>query len=233
MMADFYWDLKAWLEETRDVPLEEMGSFFDTRIGDYEEHMSPWKEHYSWMAQLLPAEIRTLLDIGCGTGLELDQIFLRFPSLLVTGIDLSHEMLTRLSEKHAGRFLFLIQANYFSYDFPKDAFDSVVAFETLHHFTAEQKQTLFTKLHRTLRSGGVFLECDYIATTQEIEDLLFTECRRRRDRDGIPPDKFVHFDTPLTLEHEMQAIREGGFERVELVGFLACDDHTAMIRAVK
>ncbi len=232
-MSEDFLELKAWLEETRATPLERMDSFFDARIEDYEEHMSPWKAHYSWMARLLPAEIQSLFDIGCGTGLELDQIFARFPSLAVTGIDLSHEMLAMLSQKHAGRSLNLICADYFTYDFPEEAFDCAVAFETLHHFTADRKQQLFSKVYRCLRPGGVFLECDYIAITQEIEDLLFAECRRRRDRDGIPPEKFVHFDTPLTLEHEMQAIRAGGFKTVELVGFLAGDDHTAMIRAIK
>lgn len=232
MPQDFL-ELKAWLEETRDVPLEEMDAFFDARIADYEAHMSPWEAHYAWMAQLLPAGIRSLLDIGCGTGLELDRIFARFPSLRVTGIDLSREMLAKLSKKHAGRSLNLICADYFSCDFPADAFDCAVAFETLHHFTADRKQRLFSKLHQCLRPGGVFLECDYIATSQEIEDLVFAECRRRRDRDGIPPEKFVHFDTPLTLEHEMQAMRAGGFKTVELAGFLAGDGHTAMIRAIK
>ena len=48
-----YLELKAWLEETRDEPLEAMGAFFDSRISEYEDHMSPWQKHYEWMAQLL------------------------------------------------------------------------------------------------------------------------------------------------------------------------------------
>ena len=39
-----YLELKAWLEETRDEPLEAMGAFFDSRISEYEDHMSPWHE---------------------------------------------------------------------------------------------------------------------------------------------------------------------------------------------
>lgn len=54
------------------------------------------------MAELLPDGIGTLLDIGCGSGLELDTVFQRFPSLQVTGIDLSEKMLDRLVQKHGG-----------------------------------------------------------------------------------------------------------------------------------
>lgn len=232
-MDKAYIELKAWLDDTRDVPLEEMDAFFDARIGDYEEHMARWQPHYRWMAELIPEGTKTLLDIGCGTGLELDHIFERFPALSVTGIDLSREMLAKLVQKHGTRDLTVIRDDYFLYDFGENRYDTVIAFETLHHFTAEKKAGLFAKICRALKPGGVFLECDYIATSQEIEDLVFGECRRRRERDGIEGDVFVHFDTPLTLEHEMQAMRSAGFRSVELVGFLPEDDHTAMIRAIK
>lgn len=234
-----YLDLKNWLEKTADEPLESMAAFFDVRIDGYEEHMSPWNKHYQWMADLLPAalsdgdEVKTLLDIGCGSGLELDCIFKRFPSLHVTGVDLSKEMLSKLSDKHPNRFLNTIQADYFTYPFGENCYDAAVSFETLHHFTMEKKKLLFKKIYSCLKTGGIYLECDYTAKTQDIEDLLFEECERRRRRDHISPETFAHFDTPLTLAHEMQAMREAGFKTVELVGYLEEDDNTAMIRAVK
>lgn len=49
----------------------------------------------------------------CGSGLELDAIFQRFPELEVTGIDLSAEMLARLAQKHGEKSLRLIQGDYF------------------------------------------------------------------------------------------------------------------------
>ena len=49
-----YWELKSWLEKTRDEPLEAMDAFFDRRIESYEAHMSPWRAYYEWMAKLLP-----------------------------------------------------------------------------------------------------------------------------------------------------------------------------------
>lgn len=232
-MDQAYLDLKAWLEQTRDEPLEGMGAFFDLRIDEYEAHMSPWQAHYQWMAELLPDGIGTLLDIGCGSGLELDTVFQRFPSLQVTGIDLSEKMLDRLVQKHGGRALTVIQEDYFLHPFESAYFDAAVSFQTLHHFSAEKKTRLFSKLYGSLKPGGVYLECDYVAKTQEIETLCASECERRRLRDGITSDRFIHFDTPLTLEHEIQSMKAAGFGQVEVVGYLPGDDHTPMIRALK
>lgn len=226
-----YLALRSWLDETKDEPLETMAAFFDARIDSYEAHMSPWSRHYAWMAELLPPAAETLLDVGCGSGLELDCIYARLPQLAVTAIDLSAEMLRRLKRKHADRSLTLIQDDYFLHDFGENRFDAAVAFETLHHFTMAQKTALFTKIARALKPGGVYLECDYIAVSQEIEDMAAAECGRRRKRDNISPDAFVHFDTPLTLAHEMQALESAGFAAVDCLGCLPMDDHTVMLRA--
>ncbi len=212
-----YLDLKNWLDETADVPCESMDAFFDSRIDGYEEHMSFWREHYGLVAGLVPAGARTLLDLGCGTGLELDRIFERLPDIRVTAIDLSDAMLAKLLEKHGGRRLEAVKGDYFVYDFGESRFDSAVSVESLHHFTAEKKAGLFGKIYRALRPGGIYIECDYIASVPEIEELTFSECRRRRERDKIPEEQYIHFDTPLTLEHELGAMRAGGFEEIEVV----------------
>ncbi len=228
-----YFELKDWIDETRDEPLETMGGFFDRRVDEYEDHMSHWKNHYRWMADTLPEGIGTLLDIGCGTGLELDEIFKRFPEISVTGVDISGEMLSALSEKHGDKNLKLVCCDYFVWEMGVEQYDAAISFETLHHFTIERKKGLFEKICRSIKPGGVYIECDYIASCPEIEEITFSECRRRRRRDGIADGTFVHFDTPLTLQHELEAISAGGFSKVEVLGFLPEDDHTPMIIAYK
>ncbi|WP_185903720.1 class I SAM-dependent methyltransferase [Hathewaya massiliensis] len=224
--------LKAWLEDTKDTKLEEMDKFFELRVGDYEEHMSPWKECYEWMAELIPEGTKELLDIGCGTGLELDRIFQKFPHIKVTGIDLAESMLNKLKRKHIDKNIKLICKDYFVEPFGKECFDVALSFQTLHHFRPEKKIIIFQKLYDSLRNGGSYIECDYIARTQEQEELLFAECNRRRKRDNIPEDVFVHFDTPLTLEHEINLMKQAGFEKVEFMGYRG-EDHTPMIVATK
>lgn len=119
--------------------MEKMEAFFQKRVEEYDSHMLTevvgCREGYRKMAQLLPAQTRTLLDLGCGTGLELDEIFKRFPALRVTGVDLTQAMLDKLRQKHPEKQLTLICGDYFKLDFGAEAFDAAVSFQTMHHFT--------------------------------------------------------------------------------------------------
>lgn len=223
-------ELRNWLQQTEDVPLEDMDAFFTQRVGMYEEHMSRWAPAYQALAALVPEGTATLLDLGCGTGLELDELFVRFPDLEVTGIDLSAAMLTQLRGKHPNRRLTLCCADYFQADWPKEAFDTAVSFETLHHFSPDRKRDLFCKILKGLRPGGTYLEGDYLACCDEEEQMLAQAAVERRKRQGIAPEVFVHFDTPLTVRREMQLMREAGFASVDMVD---CIEGACILRAVR
>ena len=160
-------ELKQWLAQTRDEPAEDMNGFFAARVDTYEAHMSVWDKAYGRVAELTPGDCGPLLDLGCGTGLELDRIFARWPELAVTGVDLCAAMLEKLRAKHAGRRLELRCADYLAMDLGAEQYGAVVSVESLHHFTPEQKLELYKKIHAALRPGGFFLEADYIACSRE------------------------------------------------------------------
>jgi tRNA (cmo5U34)-methyltransferase len=216
-IEQFMVELRNWLNSTNTNKLEEMGSFFADRVGTYEKHMSVWSEAYEYMAQLVPKNVKTILDIGCGTGLELDEIFKLLPEIKVVGIDLSQAMLQQLKLKHHDKNLELLCADYFKADINAEYFDAVVSFQTLHHFRPQMKLDLFKKLYRALKSDGRYIETDYIACCEEEEELLFSACKTKRESEKIPDDVFVHFDTPLTVEHEISLLKTAGFATVNLV----------------
>ena len=89
--------------------------------------------------------------------------------------------------------------------------------ESLHHFTKKEKTPLYRKVYRSLKSGGFFILTDYFAPSDEEELLFRSELDRLKARQGIPDSEFYHYDTPLTVEHEIQTIQEAGFLTVEIL----------------
>lgn len=203
--------------------LEEMASFFEARLEDYEEHMlrdiESAGEFYPFTAGCLPdAPEAHILDLGCGTGLELDRYFRRNPSAEVTGIDLSKGMLDALQAKYPEKELNLICGSYFEVPLGEGVFDAAVSVESLHHFTKEEKIPLYAKLHKALKPGGYFVLTDYFAPTEEEEQHHRSVLLRLKAEQGLADDAFYHYDTPLTVAHETEALLAAGFASVEVLG---------------
>jgi cyclopropane fatty-acyl-phospholipid synthase-like methyltransferase len=217
--------------QNQSKKLEPMADFFTARLDGYEAHMlRDGDKGYEKFAGLVPSSAKALLDLGCGTGLELDWIFKRLPDVSVTGIDLTQAMLDKLKAKHPDKNLTLICGNYFEEDFGVNAYDAVVSFDTLHHFTHEQKAALYRKIREVLKPGGLYLEGDYMVDSQEEEDKFYAENARVRREQNIPDSAFYHFDTPCTVENQIKLLEQAGFRRVAFVGRFGID---ALILAVK
>lgn len=201
--------------------LERMEDFFEKRVEDYDEHMinevEGCKEAYEKMASLIPESTKSLLDLGCGTGLELEGIFGAFPYLSVTGIDLCDAMLRKLREKYSNKDIELICGDYFTVPFGKERFDCAVSFQTMHHFPHEKKRDLYRKINDSLKDKGVYVECDYMVETQEEEDFWFSENERLRKENNIPDGVFCHYDTPCTVANQIKLLTQAGFKSAEKV----------------
>ena len=90
--------------------------------------------------------------------------------------------------------------------------------ESLHHFTKEEKTTLYRKLKDAIKNGGYFVLTDYFAELDEQEVFFRQELMRLRREQNLQDDIFYHYDTPLTVEHEKEALMVAGFSSVEIMG---------------
>ena len=200
--------------------LEKMDDFFNARVEGYDEHMKSNIEgassFYRYTASLLPADEKAnVLDLGCGTGLELEEYFCINPMARVTGIDLTEAMLESLKAKFPDKEITVICGSYFDVPFGEEVFDAAVSVESLHHFSKDEKEPLYARLRKALKPGGYFILTDYFAESDEQETFLRQELLRIRKEQDLPDDVFYHYDTPLTVEHERETLLAAGFTRVE------------------
>lgn len=205
--------------EARHVKLERMTDFFTARLDGYEEHMlsEDGKAGYKKLAELVPGNTARILDLGCGTGLELDEIFKWLPSVSVVGIDLTQAMLDKLKQKHTGKNIELICGNYFDVDLGENTFDTAISFQAMHHYSQAEKVGLYTKIRKALKPNGAYIEGDYMVTEQSVEDELCAENARLRLEMNIPQGGIFHFDIPFTVDNQIAMFRQAGFSSADLV----------------
>ena len=161
------------------------------------------------LTYLLPEETRKVLDLGGGTGLELIPLFERFPDARVTVVDVAEEMLKQLKERPFAEQVECICGDFFFVDFGS-GYDAVISTSALHHFEEEDKERLYRKAFDSLRPGGVIINSDKCAGSQEQQDEGFRELYEE-------PGKYVHMDTPLTVENECKLLKNAGFAEVSAV----------------
>jgi len=200
---------------------EKMDEFFAARLGIYEDNMlmnvEGLPEGYAELAKHIPLGAKTLLDLGCGTGLELEEIYKLHPDIIVTGIDITQPMLTMLSGKYPDKDITLVRASYLGYDFGTEQYDCVISFETMHHWTHEEKLGVYKNIRRALKPEGRYVECDYMVEEQSEEDQMFAQSKRIRAEQNIPDGEFYHLDTPCTIDNQIKLLNQSGFADVQMV----------------
>jgi len=203
--------------------LEEMGAFFNKRSTYYnEKHL----EHVGgietkhMIASLLPENAKSIIDLGIGTGLELEAIFKRFPDIKITGFDIAENMLDVLKEAYPGKKITLYCKSYLNHDLGNELYDVALSVLTLHHYSHEIKTDLYRKIYRCIKKNGVYIERDYILTdldqekAQEEENFYFSEYERIKNEQKITDDKEYHYDTPCTLSNQIKMLSAAGFKNI-------------------
>ena len=206
--------------------LIEMSEFFNNRAPIYEElHLDHigGLESKQILASFFPQHTKKIIDLGIGTGLELDTIFKRFPDIEVTGLDIAQNMMNKIQQKYPDKKINLICKSYLDYDFGINIFDVALSAMTLHHYNHKTKTDLYRRIHSSLKHNGVYIECDYMITEeeyenpQEKEDFYFSEAERLKKEQCLSDKVAYHYDTPCTVQNQKKMLFKAGFSKVNEV----------------
>ena len=98
---------------------------------------------------------KNMLDLGCGYGWHCKYAVERGAEQ-VLGIDLSEKMIREAKEKNSDSKITYRVCGLEEYNYPADSYDCVLSNLVLHYIA--DIDAIFGKIHRTLKSGGVFLK---------------------------------------------------------------------------
>jgi ubiquinone/menaquinone biosynthesis C-methylase UbiE len=127
------------------------------------------QEHHLAMAQQMPqpndgAEVRRILDLGCGTGGLATALKERFPEAEVWGIDVGGPMVRWAHYRAVNMDIPVHFAQRLGEDtrFDSDSFDVVGSYIMFHEVSAEAAKKIVAETYRILRPGGVFRPIDFV-----------------------------------------------------------------------
>ena len=186
----------------------EMKDFFNEKVDGYDELHLKIMAGKEKIVDYIPKDAKNIIDLGAGTGLQLIKVYKEFPDVKTIAIDISDEMLKKLEERHISNNITIVNKSFFDYDFGSNI-DAVISTQALHHFEPNDKLVLFKKVYESLRVGGVFVNEDYFAEDDESEKQGFEDYRNLVKGEG------KHYDTPLTIEHEIEILKQVGFNNID------------------
>ena len=210
-------------ESEKSLPVE-IGAFFDDKASTYDDHQKANIPHFVYRHMIVAGAIEEtnrelrILDLGCGTGIELEMILARAPNARITCIDVSSGMLEELRRKYADSMgqLEVIQGSFLNTPFQEGYYEYIVSVLTMHHLTYSQKLNLYQRVRKALLSGGIYIEGDYYVLPEEEKQLL-ARYQHLLETGAISPDTGYHIDIPFSVARQRQVLLEVGFSKVEVL----------------
>ncbi|MFN2364389.1 MAG: class I SAM-dependent methyltransferase [Halarsenatibacteraceae bacterium] len=211
------------MDPIKDKP-EKMKEFFDVRADDYDNHMAEYVDDYQGFYSSIAKDINAtdnqikILDLGCGTGLELEYIFKKAPNALMTGIDLSQEMLDLLVEKykHKKGQINVIKGSYLDLDLQIRKYDYIISVMSLHHFLPGIKLGLYKKIQAALKPEGRYIEGDYLVSEKKEAEML-SDYKEELEKNKILKNELFHLDIPFSTKTEKELFNQAGFSDFKLI----------------
>ena len=202
---------------------EEMAAFFNKRADGYEAHMKGLDnsdEFYSMVpfAVTSTSQAVKLLDLGCGTGLEIQGILEKVPNAQITCVDMAIGMLDELKRKYPAyaKQLNIIVGSYLDIPFSQNEFDYVIAVQTMHHWQEGTKVQLYRKILKSLKPGGMYIEADYIVDEQEEKERL-DRYMEIQESGVLKEGEIYHIDIPFSVKTQKRLFKEAGFNATEII----------------
>jgi tRNA (cmo5U34)-methyltransferase len=173
----------------------------------------------------------TVLDLGCGDGLFIQELSKSFNPAKVTLLDASAEMLGAAQKRLSGQNdKYFIQASFqqlLTDDPLNENFDFIYSSLAIHHLPFNEKKKMYAYIYEHLSPGGWFIHYDVVLPPSEKLEKWYLSfwrewikahpSKERREQLLEIPDQYKgnQDNMPDTLELQLQALEKIGFKEVD------------------
>jgi len=206
-----------------------LGDLFDQCATEYDRDrpklVPSFAELYGTALRVIPfggdARIH-VLDLGAGTGLLAAMVARAFPGARLHLTDISEAMLAQARQRFAGNPLVTYALQAHSQLAVSSAYDLVLSALSIHHLEDRGKRTLFAKIYRALRPGGMFINIDQVlAPSPEAEERYETIWLEDVRANGVSQSVLEQAqermgeDRNALLAEQLTWLAEAGFAEVD------------------
>jgi len=170
----------------------------------------------------------TILDLGIGTAYGARVLLLDDKDAEITGVDFSHKMLEKAGKNlllfNVSNRAKLVNADFTAWPFQKNAFDACISTITIHNVGDEEKRKLFKKIHSSLKTGGVFINADFVKSETEEEQKQWNNYYEQYLREHLQGQELETWlrhafteDKPAKLSDQKKWLAEAGFTETKII----------------
>jgi tRNA (cmo5U34)-methyltransferase len=165
------------------------------------------------LLQNIPEKAMRIMDLGSGDGRLIKLIKENSsskPDIEFVALDISPVMLQELKKSFSKDSSVRVIDHDLDTTLPDlGYFDVIVSSFAIHHLKHRRKYTLYEEIYEMLNPLGVFCNLEHVASVSIQRHIRFF------DLIGEPLDQEEKTDKTLTVERQMQMLREIGFVEVD------------------
>jgi len=220
---------KSTVEEIRNFFDNDVERFSDLETGQQAVPDAPLiLELVAQCAATRLAPGARLLDLGCGAGNYTLRILKETGPRECHLVDLSAAMLARAQARvqAAGATpVHILQSDLRNLQIAENSFDCIVASAVLHHLREDADwESVFQRLHRWLKPGGILLVADVMTSESlDIDALMWSRYGRFLEKGGGPEYRakvFAHIekeDSPRSMAYQLDLLKRAGFSHYDVL----------------